>query len=75
MSYDLMVFEANDAPRDRFAFEAWYHRQTQWSEAHSYDDPAVTTPALRRWFIEIIRHFPPINGPALSQATAISAAP
>ena len=57
-----MVFDASAAPRGRTAFDAWYDHQTEWSEGHSYDDPAVTTPALQRWFMEIIEHFPPMNG-------------
>ena len=63
MSYDLMVFEPTAAPTDRDAFMAWYGEQTKWSEGHSYDDPAVTTAALRAWFMEIIETFAPMNGP------------
>jgi len=63
MSYDLMVFEPAAAPRDRAAFMDWYRQQIEWSEAHSYDDPLVSSPALQRWFEEMIVHFPPLNGP------------
>lgn len=66
MSYDLMVFEPTAAPRDRAAFMSWYGQQTEWAEGHSYADPAVTSPALQRWFQEMIQYFPPLNGPLAS---------
>ena len=44
----------------------WYEQQTQWTEEHSYDDPAVSAVKLREWFLEIIQTFPALNGP-LSQ--------
>jgi len=31
MSYDLMVFEKNDAPKNKKDFMEWYHKQTEWS--------------------------------------------
>jgi len=63
MSYDLMVFDAASAPRDREAFMEWYDIQTQWTEGHSYDDPAVTTPALHSWYDAIRQTYPNMNGP------------
>jgi hypothetical protein len=63
MSYDLMVFRPEVAPRTRPEFMNWYHDQTQWSEGHSYDDPAITTSDLRSWFLEMIEKYPAINGP------------
>jgi len=63
MSYDLMVFDPLDAPRGRARFIQWYKRTTEWSEGHSYNDPAVTTPALRAWYEDIRRMFPNMNGP------------
>lgn len=63
MSFDLMVFDATAAPRSRAAFMDWYEQQTEWSEGHSYADPAVTSPALQRWFAEMAAFFPPMNGP------------
>ena len=47
MSYDLMVFDLNEAPKDHAEFMHWYAEQTSWSEDHSYDDPAVSSKALR----------------------------
>ena len=66
MSYDLMVFEPSVAPQDRDAFMKWYGEQTEWSESHSYEDPAVASPALQRWFAEMIQSYPPLNGPLAS---------
>ena len=43
-------------------FLAWYDRQTEWKESHGYDDPEVSTPSLRYWFLEMIEHFPAMNG-------------
>jgi hypothetical protein len=63
MSYDLMVFAPEAAPRERAAFLEWFEKESEWSESHSYDDPAVSTPALRAWFLEMIETFPAMNGP------------
>jgi hypothetical protein len=67
MSYDLMVFDVEAAPRNRSDFMAWYEQQTQWSESHGYNDPDVPTPPLRAWFREMIKSFPPMNGPLASE--------
>jgi hypothetical protein len=63
MSYDLMVFEPSAAPKDREQFMTWYREQITWSEAHSYDNPSVSSPALQAWFHEMIQFFPAMNGP------------
>jgi len=63
MSYDLAVFDPEAAPRERAAFIEWYEAQTEWEEPHRYNDPVVSTPALRAWFLEMIREFPAMNGP------------
>ncbi|WP_233123165.1 hypothetical protein [Agrobacterium vaccinii] len=63
MSYDLMVFESKDAPKDKEAFLDWYHVQTQWSEGHSYDDPSATTTNLSAWYEDVRLSFPNLNGP------------
>lgn len=68
MSYDLMVFKADAAPATRADFMAWYEQQTQWTEDHSYDDPAVTSNALRAWFMDMINSFPALNGPFATDA-------
>lgn len=66
MSYDLMVFEKEKAPRKRKDFMDWYNKQTEWSENHSYDDPKVSSQKLRDWFTEMIKTFPAMNGPYAS---------
>jgi hypothetical protein len=63
MSYDLMVFRPDIAPRTRTEFMDWYADQTQWKEEHSYDDPAVTSHNLEKWFLEMINSYPAMNGP------------
>jgi hypothetical protein len=66
MSYDLMVFDQSVAPRGRKEFLAWYRKQCEWGEGHSYDNPEVSSPELRAWFLDMIRSFPPMNGPLAS---------
>lgn len=63
MSFDLAVFDAAVAPRDKAGFKAWFDEQISWDEDHSYDDPRVSTPALQAFFEELSKTFPPLNGP------------
>ncbi len=63
MSYDLMVFRPDIAPRTRPEFMNWYFNETEWAEEHCYDDPAVTTDNLKSWFLEMITSYPTMNGP------------
>ena len=63
MSYDLMVFEPAAVPTSHPDFLDWCARQTKWSEDHGYNDPGLASEHLRAWFEEIIRIFPPMNGP------------
>lgn len=61
MSYDILAFDpAVVADTD---FPGWWQVQSEWPEDHSYDDPEVTTPNLRAFYDELIRTFPPMNGP------------
>ena len=63
MSYDLMVFCPELAPaRKRAPFLAWYDQQSEWQEAHDYDDAAVFTPALRAFYTDLTQSFPPLTG-------------
>jgi len=66
MSYDLMVFDPKAPPVDREGFLMWYDNQTQWNENHDYNNPDITTPKLRSWFMEMINQFPAMNGPFAS---------
>lgn len=61
MSYDLLVFDAKAAPREREEFLEWYDELTGWEDG-PYDDPERASPNLRAWFMEMIRTFPPMNG-------------
>ena len=63
MSYDLMVFERTKAPQKGKECLVWYDKETEWSEEHGYDDPAVTSPALRNWYEEMIKTFPNMDSP------------
>jgi hypothetical protein len=66
MSYDLMVFDPAAAPQKRAEFMEWYEEQVKWSEDHSYEDHSVTSEILQNWFLEMIQHFPAMNGPLAS---------
>jgi hypothetical protein len=66
MSYDLMVFRKEAAPKTRTDFMKWYQDQTEWTEEHNYDDPANTSTELRNWFMEMTQTFPAMNGPFAS---------
>jgi len=68
MSYDLAVFDPSAPPPNHAGFLAWYKEQIKWGEGHSYDDPKITTPALRDWFLEMIKTYPALNGPYASEA-------
>jgi hypothetical protein len=62
MSYYLMVFDPEKAPKGREDFLAWFHEQTAWKESHDYNEPVALAPILRPYFDELIRDFPPMNG-------------
>jgi hypothetical protein len=62
MSYDLMVFAPDACPaKKREPFLDWYDEQSEWGEGHSYDDPAVSTPALRDFYNALVTEFPAIE--------------
>ena len=63
MSYDLTVFQPDAVPRTRKEFMAWFEKQSEWSEDHSYDDPGICSPDMQAWFREMIQTFPAIDGP------------
>ncbi len=59
MSYDIAIFDP--AAVDDEGFPAWYEAQIRWEEDHGYDDPAVTTPALRHFLELLAPSFPALN--------------
>lgn len=62
MSYDLMVFATELAPaKKRGPFIDWYEQQSEWEEQHAYDDPAVSTAAMRAFYEELAHDFPPLE--------------
>jgi hypothetical protein len=61
MSYDILAFDS--AATTDAAFSEWWDGQSQWLEDHSYDTPDVTTSALQAFYADLIRDFPPMNGP------------
>jgi hypothetical protein len=63
MSYDVMVFDPNYAPRDREAFGVWFAVQVDWDSDHDYMDPQSTTGSLRTWYDSIRAEYPAMNGP------------
>lgn len=63
MSYDVMVFEKSAAPKKREELIGWANELADQAGGHSHDDPAVTTDALRGWYLDMIKTFPPISGP------------
>lgn len=62
MSYDLMVFDQNKAPKTKAKFMKWYQKQIEWSEDHNYQSIDITSTNLRNWFLEMIKTFPSMNG-------------
>ena len=63
MSYDLMVFDIAKAPKTKIEFMSWYKNLTEWGEKLDYDNPSNASMPLQNWFYEMIKIFPPMNGP------------
>lgn len=63
MSYDLLVFDPNIAPRDRDEFMTWYGNITKWEEDRDYNSPDGMTGNLPKFFDRIREEFPPMNDP------------
>lgn len=59
MSYDLMVFDTKAAPQSREGFLAWYDKQTEWSEGHTYKDITVSADQLQRFMKIWFKYFRP----------------
>jgi hypothetical protein len=62
MSYDLMVFDPNVAPRERDAFLEWYQQSPFESETQIFNDPSVCSGNLHDWYMAIVKQFPDYNG-------------
>ncbi len=61
MSYDLIVFDPDVAPREMIA--EWYGDVMEADADYDTSDPSSTSPRLRAFYDEMRRKFPPLNGP------------
>ena len=67
MSYDLLIFEPDSATDDDFP-RWWEQVVAQWDEPQGFSTIDGSTPAIRSIYRDLIRTFPPFNGPdALSE--------
>lgn len=67
MSYDLLIFEPDSTTDEDFS--QWWEQVSRWEEPRDYDTTEGSTPAIRAFYRDLIRAFPPFNGPdALSDA-------
>ena len=67
MSYGLLSFEP-DSTTDEDVPQ-WWEQVSRWEEPRDYDTTEGSTPAIRAFYRDLIRAFPPFNGPdALSDA-------
>ena len=68
MSYDLLIFEPDSATDEDFP-RWWEQVVAQWDEPGDFSTIDGSTPAIRAFYRDLIRAFPPFNGPdALSEA-------
>jgi len=67
MSYDLMVFNPEAAPKSHRAFLNWYTNAMEAEDGVCFMDPAIATAQLRAWYAERIEIFPNLNGPGASE--------
>mgnify|MGYP000893001292 FL=1 len=62
MSYDILIFEPDSATDEDFP-QWWEQVVSQWGEPHDFSTIDGSIPAIRSFYRDIIRTFPPINGP------------
>ncbi|EFV13914.1 hypothetical protein [Segniliparus rugosus] len=62
MSYDIFAFDTGAVSADEELLP-WFREQAEWSEARDYSDPEGAAPELQALYRELIRLFPPLNGP------------
>lgn len=63
MSFDLMVFNPDVAPKDHTEFIGWYEKVTEWEDDATYDNPTSAHPKLYQWYKDMQVAFPDMNGP------------
>ena len=61
MSYDILIFEP-DVVTDE-DFPRWWEQVSRWSPPHEKDKTTGSTQAIRSFYRDLIRVFPPFNGP------------
>ena len=67
MSYDILIFEPDSATDEDFP-RWWEQAVAQWDEPGDFSTIDGSTPAIRSFYRDLIRAFPPYNGPdALSE--------
>lgn len=67
MSYDLLIFEPDCVTDEDFP-RWWEQAVAQWDEPGDFSTIDGSTPAIRSIYRDLIRTFPPFNGPdALSE--------
>ena len=62
MSYDILIFEPDVVTDEDFP-QWWEQVVSQWDEPRDFSSIDGSTPAIRSFYRDIIRTFPPINGP------------
>ena len=68
MSYDLLIFEPDSTTDEDFP-RWWEQVVAQWDGPRDFSTIDGSTPAIRSIYRDLIRAFPPFNGPdALSEA-------
>lgn len=67
MSYDLLIFEPDSTTDEDFP-RWWEQVVAQWDEPGDFSTIDGSTSAIRAFYRDLIRSFPPFNGPdALSE--------
>ena len=68
MSYDLLIFEPDSTTDEDFP-QWWKQVVAQWDGPRDFSTIDGSIPAIRSIYRDLIRAFPPFNGPdALSEA-------
>ena len=62
MSYDLLIFEPDCATDEDFP-RWWKQMVAQWDGPRDFSTIDGSTPAIRSIYRDLIRTFPPFNGP------------
>ena len=62
MSYDLLIFEPDSTTDEDFP-QWWKQVVAQWDGPRDFSTIDGSTPAIRSIYRDLIRAFPPFNGP------------